>query len=255
MLPDRHRARPEPRRRDLQSRDYLFAATNQFVEADLALDRAAIFGPNNPLIHANRAMMKLQVENIDDALKAAAEALRNAMTKPPANNPLAMAGYLLARLVTMIAATSGQPQNALPMYREMLAVDAKNPAAGPNACFVTSLMDVGPEEVLREVRDLWYQANRSPGRSGRTRTTRRHGSLAIQADHGWVDEVKTPGIRPLKVGYVGGDFKSHSAAMMFANVLLNRTPAVIPYFYSSLPTDPVADDLTQKFRSRPAASG
>jgi protein O-GlcNAc transferase len=207
----------------------LLAATGQFVEADLALDRAAIFAPNDPLVWANRAMMKLQVEAIEAGIASARRAVELTPAKPAANDPIAVAGYLLSRLAfAMLSATSGRPEDALPVYREMLAVDPKHPAAGPNSCFITSLMAVGPD-VLRGVRDDWYKANKP--------------TIAV-----WPHGNNRDPDRPLRVGYVGGDFKSHSAAMMFSNVLLQHSPAVTPYFYSSLPTDPVADDLTQKFQ-------
>jgi tetratricopeptide (TPR) repeat protein len=235
----------------------LHAATGQTVEAVHALDRAAIFAPKDPLVLANRAMMKLQVEDIEGGLESALKAVGLTSEKPAANDPVAVAGYLLSRLaLAMLSATSGHPEQALPLYHEMLAVDPKHPAAGPNACFITSLMDVGPE-VLRRERDAWYTANRYSGAvwpHGNDKTPMAEpcpecipvpllGATVCDTCHG----RGTVG-RPLRVGYVGGDFKSHSAAMMFSNVLLQHSPAVIPYFYCSLPTDPIADDLTQKFQ-------
>jgi protein O-GlcNAc transferase len=208
----------------------LLATTGQPVEADLAADRAALFAPNDPLVQANRALVKLQVDRISEGLAAARRAVELTAAAPAANDPTAVAGYLLARLAfAMLSATSGRPQDALPAYKEMLKVDPKHPAAGPNSCFITSLMDVGPD-VLREVRATWHASNRH--------------AAAV-----WPHNNRKDPDKPLKVGYVGGDFKSHSAAMMFANVLLRHDHAkVIPYFYCSLPTDAAADDLTQKFQ-------
>jgi predicted O-linked N-acetylglucosamine transferase (SPINDLY family) len=39
--------------------------------------------------------------------------------------------------------------------------------------------------------------------------------------------------RPLRVGYVGGDFSMHSATMAFGVVLINHTPAVEPFLYNT----------------------
>jgi predicted O-linked N-acetylglucosamine transferase (SPINDLY family) len=56
--------------------------------------------------------------------------------------------------------------------------------------------------------------------------------------------------RPLRVGYVSGDFCHHSAATVFGPFALAHTPAVAPYFYSS--TDRTHwDASTQLFAALP----
>lgn len=209
----------------------VLAQNGNLNEGLLAMERAALFDGVEPLIASNRALMNLEADRLEDAKAAAEYALGLAKDPPPAGDALKTAGYLGARLAyAMIAAAAGEPGKALPVYREMLAVDPKHPAAGPNACFVQSLMPVGPAELL-EQRRAWYAANRFQGRVFPHLNDR------------------TPD-RTLRVGYVGGDFKSHSAAMMFAHVLFNHDPAqVAAYLYSSLPTNPEADDLTAKFRA------
>lgn len=219
------------------------------------MDRAALFAPGDALIAANRALLKLQIEDIAEGLASARAAIQLALNGPSPTDPLAVACYLLARLsYAMLSATAGAPQDALPAYLAMLAIDPKNGAAGPNSCFITSLMDGGPA-VLREVRDAWYKANKAAVAvwpHGNAKTPMSGPCPDCRKDiEGGCEACWNTGTvgRPLKVGYVGGDFKSHSAAMMFANVLLNHDHSrVLPYFYSSLPTDFVADDLTQKFQ-------
>ena len=64
------------------------------------------------------------------------------------DEPLKAAGYLNARLAAaMVATISGYPAKAYPLYQEMLKVDPKHGAAGPNACFVQSLLLPAPQSL------------------------------------------------------------------------------------------------------------
>jgi len=210
----------------------LLACTGQLNDACLAMERATLFDGVEPVLWANKALLGLESDRIDEALAAAARAVALAPEPPadPTADPLKTAGYLNSRLAfAMVSAAAGRPGDSLPAYNDMLAIEPKHPAAGPNACFVTSLMDVGPRE-LRAQRDRWYAAHRV----GRPAWPHRN--------------AKDPE-KVLRVGYVGGDFKSHSAAMMFSNVILHHDKSQVDaYLYSSLPTDPAKDDVTGFFR-------
>src|SRR5688572_17801455 len=131
----------------------LLAQAGHLNDGLLALERASLFDGVEPLIAANRALMNLDADRLDEAKAAAEQAMKLAPEKPadPAKDPLKTGGYMAARLASaMIAAATGEAGRALPLYREMLEVDPKHPAAGPNACFVTSLMNVGPEDLLAQ---------------------------------------------------------------------------------------------------------
>ncbi len=54
--------------------------------------------------------------------------------------------------------------------------------------------------------------------------------------------------RPLRVGYVSGDYKLHSAAQIFGNVIFNHDrQQVEPYLYSTAKVEPEADWMTRMF--------
>lgn len=202
-------------------------------DALLAIEKAVIFNPAESIIRCNQALICLEADRIDEGLAAAHAAVKNApqSTPQPGCEPVKAAGYINSRLaLAMLSASAGHPEESYKPYMEMLDVDPTHPAAGPNSCFVTSLMPFGPKE-LRAPRDRWYRANK------------------VNRPH-WPHKNKKDPDKVLKVGYVGGDFKSHSAAMMFSNVVLNHDRKVVePFLYSSLPTDPEKDAMSAMFRA------
>lgn len=211
-----------------QNLGVLFAQMNNLNEGLLTIERAAMFNSNNSIIHTNRALMCLEADRIDDALAAAKYAVDISKNE---GSPEDKHGYLSSRLaLAMVYATAGMPEASLPVYNEMLAVDPKHPIATCNACFIHTLMASKPGELFDQ-RKKWYDANKF------TEQRRAH------------DNDRNP-TRKIRVGYVGGDFKRHSAAMIFGNVVLNHTPTEIEvYFYSSLPVDGVNDILTKRFQT------
>lgn len=194
----------------------VFAQTNRVNDGLLAIRRAAMIEPGFSIIRVNAALMHLQADRIDQALDNARQAVQ---MQPDIGSWTTLA---------LILATAGLPGEAVPLYNKILDQEPKHPAAGPNACFVQTLTDATPAELLKQ-RRRWYDANRYEG---------------AKSPH---DNDRTPG-RVLRVGYVGGDFKSHSAAFIFKNVLLHHTPAVEMYLYSSLPVDPTQDGATKRFQ-------
>jgi len=203
----------------LQNLAIVYSQSNLPNEALLTIERAEMMDGKQPIIATNHALMALEAERIDEALVAARRAVEIA-PRDASGNP--------ARLsLAMAHAVSGHPELAIPLYEEMLDYEPKHPAAGPNLCFVGTLADSTPEDLLR-ARKRWYEANRYDGPKQPHDNDRR------------LD-------RPLRVGYVGGDFKSHSAAFIFSAVLLHHTQAVEMYLYSTLPVSAKDDIRTQKF--------
>ncbi len=195
----------------------VFAQSNLLNEALLTIERAAMADGIHGCIQMNWALMALESERIDEALAASQRAIELAPNDVPA---------LVAR--AMVLTTAGMPEQAVPLYNRVLDSDAKHGSAGPNACFVQTLTDITPAELLKQ-RQRWHAANAWTGTVEPHRNDRNPD-------------------RPLRVGYVGGDFKSHSASFIFGRVLLHHSPAVEMYLYSSLPVDANADPATKHFQ-------
>lgn len=197
----------------------VFAQSNFLNEALLGIERAAMFDSTHAVIRMNWALLSLEADHVDEALRIGREALA---IKANTETRLALA---------MILGTAGKPEEALPLYDAILQETPNHPAAGPNSCFLQTLMGTSPGELLAQ-RKKWYEANRFTG---------------PHAPH--PNDRGTD--RPLRVGYVSGDFKRHSAAMIFGAVVGNHTPDIQPFLYSTLPVDPVTDPITKQFQALP----
>lgn len=194
----------------------VFAQSNLLNEGLLTIERAAMMDGTHAVIQRNWALMALMADQIDAALAAGERGI-----KMKANNETRIA-------LAMVLATAGRPQDAVPLYNDMLAEDPKHPTAAINACFVQTLTDATPEQLLAQ-RRKWYEANRYTGKVEPHRN------------------VKS--IRQLRIGYVGGDFKHHSAAMIFSNVLLHHSKDFEIFLYSNLPVDSEKDAKTKAFKA------
>ncbi len=195
----------------------VFAQSNLLGEALLTIERTGLVDPKHSVVAVNHALMALAAERVDDALAAARRAFELA---PDIVEPM------LA--LAMVLTTAGMAAESMPLYNRILDKDPKHALAGVNSCFVQTLTPAGPADLLKQ-RQRWYAANKVAGPV-------------------FVDTYDRTPDRPLRVGYVGGDFKSHSASFIFGRVLLHHTAAVEPYLYSSLPVDPAADLNTKKFQ-------
>lgn len=211
----------------------LKAQTGKLADAILDAERAALFDPDSPvapLMHADRSMIYAEAGLIDPAVAAADRAIELTPIPPTRDtDPLPTHGWLAARQARgMLCVQQGRAVDAIPYYQAMLAVDPKNLMAGLNICFTQSLLDLPPVEFL-EQRRAWRKAH---GFTGRHRE--------YDNDRG-TD-------RPLRVGYLGGDFKIHSAAFVFGAVVPCHSPAVESYIYSTAPApDPARDYMTRMF--------
>lgn len=198
-----------------QNLGILYAQTSNINEGLLAMERASIFDDSIGVIYANRAFMCLEAERIDEALQVAQEGVKKAPCKE------------VRLALAMTAATAGLPELALEQYKLIIEEDPKHPVASMNSCFVQTLVKSTPKDLL-DSRSKWYNTFRYTG--------------SVKPHH-------KPQGKPIRVGYVSGDFKSHSAAMIFGNVVLFHDKSVVePYLYSTLPVDPVADGATKKFQ-------
>lgn len=195
----------------------VFAQSNLLNEALLTIERASMMDGVHGVIQMNWALMAMEAEHIDIALAAARRGVEIA---PGINTRLALA---------MALTTAGKPNESIPLYEEILKEDPKHPAGGPNSCFIQTLTNATPAE-LRAARNRWYEANHYTGE---------------KKPH---KNEKTE--RVLRIGYVSGDFKRHSAEMIFSTVVLNHTKDFELYLYSNLAVDPKADSVTKQFMDK-----
>ncbi len=198
----------------------LYAQMGNLNEAILTIERACLFDSGkHGVVWMNWAFMCLEADRIEEALTAA----RSGVDAVPCKETwLAMA---------MILGTAGKPSEAIQYYEKILEADPKHPMAGPNVCFVQTLTKATPEQLLAKRKD-WYQANAYTGEKYQHHIGRINGSVA-----------------PIRVGYVSGDFKTHSASMIFGSILLNHDKSkVLPFYYSTLPVNPGADEMTKLFK-------
>lgn len=183
-------------------------------EALLTIERAAILAPSEALIHANWAFVCLASNRIDEALRHG----QRAADLDPSG--------LTYRGLASIFLSAGMAKQAMESYDAALREDPDNQIAAISACFAQSLTDDGPKEFL-DRRKLVYE---------------RFCSALPKCDA----KPKIPRLR-LKVGYVSGDFKTHSASAIARAVILNHSPKVEPYFYST--ADPAEfDPVTERFK-------
>lgn len=194
----------------------VFAQSNLMTEALLTIERAAMWDDSHGVIHMNWALMALEADQIELALK---EARRGVSIAANTQTRLALA---------MVLAAAGQPDQSIPLYQAILKDEPASMPASANVCFVQTLTNATPKDLLDQ-RKQWVKAHAYTG------TVLPYGN------------VKDPE-RPLRVGYVGGDFKTHSAAMIFKPAIAAMNTTTEVYLYSSLPVDEKNDATTAAFK-------
>ena len=223
----RHALRLDPRNViATQNLAVALASRGNLNEALLTAERAALMDGDTTLVHANRALIALEADRIDESLESAERALAISANAPKVEFPDGGVQALFVK--ALIAATAGKPTESLEAYEEILSREPLHPAAGPNSCFIQTLLDTAPD-ALAAYRRRYAAAHRPKDMPAR-----------------YYPNDRNPD-RALRVGYVGGDFKTHSAAMIFGNVILNHSPAVEHYIYSSLPVNGEQDLMTRRF--------
>lgn len=188
------------------------------VDAMLTIERAHTFAPDVESIWINRVLMLMEVGRTDEAVAMGQSAYQRF------NN------FETRQMLALAYSAAGMPHEIPKLYNEVLAEHPANYAIGSNACFMQTLMDCTPQDLSKQ-RAIFYKAQ---------------GYKGERKPH--TNDRNTD--RPLRVGYVGGDFKKHSAPYIFGSVcLFHDKSKVEPYFYCSLPVEPAADPLTEKFKN------
>ena len=206
-----------------------YAAGSNYKEALLAVERAAQFSrvavaegehdeycKEQAVVLCNWALIALDLEQIDLALAKAEAAV---LAHPCVQTRMTLA---------LCCPPAGTPERAIPLYNAVLDEDPKHYVAGMNAAFVQTLTAVPPQELVKQ-RRRFYEGQRQVG-SGQ-----RHHKLSLNG-------------KPLRVGYVSGDYRRHSANSIFGGVVLHHSPRVEPYFYNTQPVDVQADIVSKRYK-------
>ena len=121
----------------------------------------------------------------------------------------------------------GKSALAMGAYRRALTIDPRRCGAQENLIF---LLDAQPDTtpaIAAAERQRWWAMYGAHAYAGR--------------------QPYTPTLDPdkrLRVGYVSGDYRFHSAAIAFSGVITNHSDAIEPVFYSTLPPT-LYDDVTK----------
>jgi len=152
--------------------------------------------------------------------------VRDLLAYPEFQQPLAYdaLGAVLER--------QGKIPEAIRAFRRVLEID---PAYADARSRLIMILDALPEttaEAAQRERDLWWQ---------------HHGAAHYKQRKPHLNNRDPE--RPLRVGYMSGDYQFHSAATVFERVLLKHSDGFIPYFYSTTPHDK-HDHKTVEYQSR-----
>ena len=189
----------------------------QMLTALQYFERAVLFDDTDQVLSVtwyDYALALLDAGRVDEALPAIEQSLKRGES----------AAALCAK--AMILTSLARAAEAIEVYDRALEIDPKHPQSSYNAMFVRTLKNTTPEDN-HAARRRWHDNHRWTGE---------------RKPH---DNDKTPD-RPLRVGYVGGDFKMHSAAYIFGAVIFHHDRKIIePYCYMTMA--PGDDATTRKF--------
>jgi len=195
------------------------AQQGQMLTAVQHFERATLFDDKNATIWYNLALAYLEAERQGEAVPAIERSLELVES----------ASAYCAK--GMILTSCGYAAEAVVAYDKALAKEPTHPMASYNAIFARTLTETSPA-ANNAARKRWYDA------------------FAYKGEKKPHDNDRTPD-RPLRVGYVGGDFKMHSAAFIFGMIILNHDrKAVDPYCYMTMVSDPEKDLSTKNFMQR-----
>lgn len=189
-------------------------ALGRLQESLVELEKAASLEPGNGQILANFAAALIEASAHDLAESVA----RKAVAAQP---NLAEANFVLGAALC----ARGKPEEGLAAFRKTLSIDPGNIDSLSNIIFLSDLV-CGRDEGVRQRRAYgdWMRTH-VPARTDHTRD-------------------RDPD-RPLRVGYVSGDFKYHSASAIFAPIIFgHRRQNVHVWMYSGV-VHP--DEMTRKF--------
>lgn len=112
----------------------------------------------------------------------------------------------------------GRMDVAIQCFRKALAIDPDYVDARNRIIMILDALPTTSMKQAQRERETWWQQHGAP-------------LYAARRPH---RNDRDPE-RPLRVGYVSGDFQFHSAATVFHRIALRHSAQIVPYFYSSTP--------------------
>jgi protein O-GlcNAc transferase len=226
---------------------------NKFAEAEQAYAKGLRVDPNNGPLTANLGVLAAQQGNILLALQrlersvllddknsttwynyalALLEGERADESLPVIQRSLDLAeGADALCAKAMILTSLAKAAEAAEVYDKSLVKNPAHPMASFNAIFARTLKNTTPTDNYA-ARKRWHDVFKWCG------TKQPHSN------------EKVP-YRKLRVGYVGGDFKMHSASFFFGKVILHHNRKLCdPYCYMSMTPNPNDDHRTKLFMEK-----
>lgn len=128
----------------------------------------------------------------------------------------------------------GRLEYAIECFRQALAIDPTYRAAHDRIIMILdALPSTSPAKAQRE-RDRWW---------------RRYGAHLYANRRPHLNDRDPE--RPIRIGYVSGDYQYHSAATVFHRIIMQHSEGYIPYLYSSTPSKHWGTTVTQGFAYHP----
>lgn len=119
---------------------------------------------------------------------------------------------------------------AIAAFRKALEIDPTYTVARDRIIMILDAMPSTTAEKAQRERDRWW------GKHGEPLYTKRRPHLNTRDPE-----------RPLRIGYVSGDYQYHSAATVFHRIIMEHSEGYVPYLYSMTPSKHWATTVTQGF--------
>jgi len=124
----------------------------------------------------------------------------------------------------------GRMDLAIECFQKALALDPDYVEARNRIIMIHDAQPETTQAQAQRDRERWWQQHGAP-------------RYAFRQPHGNTRDPE----RPLRIGYVSGDFQYHSAAQVFHRIALAHSDGYQPYFYSSTPYEKY-DSITNSYR-------